>query len=556
MIQPYGPPNARLMIVADCVSYRDIQSNTILNDREFDRMLSDAGVNRTQCFVTALIREQVNGQSFDTQVAKAKKDITPEHKALHNQYVKRPVLDGLSNLVRDIELVKPKIILALGNGAMFALTGKWGIKSWRSSILEYTSPGGHICHVIPTYPPSYIYGVWKDRNICVHDMRKAWALAVSETSIKEPKYNFIIEPSFGSAAACLQTLHKQLDVGPLKLSVDVETRGGHLACTGIAWSETEAICLPHLRAIPQEVPGWEYKIHYWREEEEAFLVWLLYRVLTHPNAEVIGQNFIYDAQYFYRHLHFIPKFKRDTMLAQHSMFSSMQKGLDFLSSMYCSHHVYWKDESKNWDPKLGERQLWRYNCLDCVRTYEIDTVQQQTIQAMLPKWPQLQEVHDFQQSMFWPVLQTMIRGIRVNNASKSSLSEDLSAAIKSREAWLAEVLGFELNIKSPKQMQDVFYRLFAQKPVISRKTRNPTTDDSALEKLSIREPLLKPICDIIRDLRSLNVFRSTFLEAPVDFDERMRCSFNIAGTETYRFSSSENAFGSGMNLQNIPKGDA
>jgi DNA polymerase-1 len=32
----------------------------------------------------------------------------------------------------------------------------------------------------------------------------------------------------------------------------------------------------------------------------------------------------------------------------------------------------------------------------------------------------------------------------------------------------------------------------------------------------------------------------------------MRCSFSIAGPTTYRFSSSENAFGSGMNLQNIP----
>jgi DNA polymerase I-like protein with 3'-5' exonuclease and polymerase domains len=56
-------------------------------------------------------------------------------------------------------------------------------------------------------------------------------------------------------------------------------------------------------------------------------------------------------------------------------------------------------------------------------------------------------------------------------------------------------------------------------------------------------------------LRSLGVFRSTFLEAPVDTDERMRCSFNITGTETFRFSSSENAFGSGMNLQNVPSGD-
>jgi DNA polymerase-1 len=34
----------------------------------------------------------------------------------------------------------------------------------------------------------------------------------------------------------------------------------------------------------------------------------------------------------------------------------------------------------------------------------------------------------------------------------------------------------------------------------------------------------------------------------------MRCSYNIAGTETFRLSSSQDAFDSGMNLQNIPKG--
>jgi DNA polymerase I-like protein with 3'-5' exonuclease and polymerase domains len=41
---------------------------------------------------------------------------------------------------------------------------------------------------------------------------------------------------------------------------------------------------------------------------------------------------------------------------------------------------------------------------------------------------------------------------------------------------------------------------------------------------------------------------------PLDVDKRMRCSFNTGGTETYRFSSSKNAFGSGGNLQNIPSG--
>lgn len=557
MLMPSGPSNARLLIASECVTYRDLQQKLILADREFDRMLEEAGIRRFDTFITSLIREQVKGQSFETQVAKSKREITPDHSVLHDRYVLDTVHRGYHGLVRDIELVKPKIVLVLGNGPLFALTGRWGIKQWRGSLLKYTTPGGHECYVIPTYPPNHIYGIWKDRNTAIHDLRKARALAYCDQPIVPPAYNFIIEPSFTVAARTLSELLRKVEAGPTTLSVDIETRGGHIACTGIAWSALDAICIPQLRAVNSDFdPNWQEKINYWREEEEAYLTHLLYKLLTHPNAEIIGQNFIYDAQYFLRHFHFVPRFKRDTMLAQHSMFSNMPKGLDFLSSLHCGHHVYWKDESKNWDPKLGERQLWSYNCMDCVRTYEIDESQQKAIDAWTSgNWPQLREVHDFQQSMFWPVLATMDRGLRVDNTSKSELSDALAEAIKSREEYLTAVVGHPLNIKSPKQMTDFFYRELAQKPIKSRKTGNPTCDDSALTKLQEREPLLSPIVSTIQELRSLGVFRSTFLEAPVDTDFRMRCSFNIAGTETYRFSSSENAFGSGMNLQNIPSGD-
>lgn len=550
MLIPSGPANARLMIVLDCVSYRDLQSNLILSDREFDRILSDAGVTRAQTFITALIRDQIPGQDFERLTARIKREITPNHILHDNLHVLPVAMAARDQLLRDIDLVKPKIVLTLGNGAMWALTGKWGVKSWRSSILEATTPGGHNFHVIPTHPPSYVNAVWKDRNIVIHDVRKAWSHALSAEPLIAPTYNFTIEPTFTQVASCLNSLLAQAEAGPLKLANDIETRGGHIACVGLAWSDLDAICIPFLRANFDTS-----KVNYWGlEEEESFIIHLLYRLLTHPNCQNIGQNFIYDAQYYYRHFHFIPNFCRDTMIAQHSMFSSMQKGLDFLSSLYCSHHVYWKDDSKDWDPKLGERQLWIYNCMDCVRTFEIDNVQQSAIDNF-PNWPELRSVHDFQQSLFHPVLQTMITGIRVNHSSKASLSAELATAIEARNQWLESVLEHPLNIKSPLQMKDLFYRELAQKPIISRKTGSPTCDDAALDRIAQREPLLRQVCSTIRELRSLNVFRSTFLEAPVDVDDRMRCSFNIAGTETYRFSSRENAFGSGLNLQNIPSGD-
>lgn len=561
MLIPTGPSNARMMIVAECATYRDLQSNTLLNDREFDRMLEAAGVRRADCFITALIRGEISGQNFDLQVAPSKKAITPNHVPLHNRHVRRELIPYAEALAKDIDLVKPKVVLALGNGPLFTLTGKWGIKNWRSSLIKYTSPNGHECWIVPTYTPGFVQSVWKERNTVIFDIRKAWGLAISDDPIIDPRYNFLIEPSFGLAAQTLNELLEKLDGAPTKLSVDIETRGGHIACVGIAWSEVDAICIPLMRALFQTEDLSQdlarlNKVHYWQEHEETFILFLLYRVLTHPNARVVGQNFIYDAQYFHRWLCFIPRFVRDTMLAQHSMFSGMPKGLDVLSALHCKHHVYWKDESKNWNPKLGERQLWAYNCVDCVRTYEIDESQQNAIRTWAENgWPQLREIHDFQQSLFWPVLETMNKGLKVNNQSKARLSEELAIAIKEREGWITDVLGQPLNIKSPVQMKELFYRVLAQREIISRQTHKPTCDDAALEKIASREPLLLPLCSKIRELRSLGVFRSTFLEAPVDIDERMRCSFNIAGTETFRFSSSENAFGSGMNLQTIPIGD-
>lgn len=549
IIRPEGPPNAKIMLVQDCPGYEELRASAPFqgnSGKELNRMLSEAGIMRAECFVTSVIRTQIPFNSIDRQIAQKKGDITLAHSPLHNKMVLAPFLEGLAMLEREIDLVKPRAICVLGNGPLFALTGKWGIKSWRGSELEYTSSAGHKCVVIPAYPPSYILQVWKDRQITVSDFRRVKSLSLVE--YREPKqYNFLVRPGFSQVVSTLRMLLDRVRAGPTVLSVDIETRAGHIACTGIAWSKLDAICIPQMVATGPGGTG-----NYWLEAEEIFITYLLYQLLTHPNAHVIGQNFLYDAQYFYRWFHFTPNLKRDTMIGHHAMWSNLPKGLDYLSSMYCEEHVYWKDESKNWDPKLGEDQLWTYNCKDCVITFEVDEAEQAAIAKLSETWPELRSIHNFQQDLFWPVLQTMIDGLRTDVDQKGDLAKKFQALIDERQAFITDVVGRELNIRSPKQMTDFFYRELAQKPVISRKTGNPTCDDSALERIGQREPLLLPLLKAIAELRSYGVLLSTFVEAPLDIDGRMRCSFNITGTETYRFSSSENAFGSGMNLQNVP----
>ena len=104
-------------------------------------------------------------------------------------------------------------------------------------------------------------------------------------------------------------------------------------------------------------------------------------------------------------------------------------------------------------------------------------------------------------------------------------------------------------------MQDLLYRQLNLPKQYSRTSGGLTCDDEAINKLMEKEPLFRPIGTAVLQLRSLSKFLSTYVMAKLDIDGRMRCSFAIAGTNTFRFSSSANPFGSGANLQNIPAGN-
>lgn len=544
-LRPTGPCPARIMLVGEFPGEAEVARGEPFvgyAGQELSKMLQEAGIMRSECFITTVVRVRPPGNDMDNFIAAKKSSITTNHNLWRDKFVLPPVRDGAELLKREIEMCQPHVIIAFGNVALWALTGQWGITSWRGSMMQTDLPLAldYKPKVIPTYSPAAVMRQWSWRQIMVHDLRRAKGEA-SKRELYTPNYNFVIRPDYSTVLAILSQLYQQVQARPGKISVDIETRAGHTACIGLAWSKLDALCIPIMCV--------ERRDGYWPLEQESAISYALYQLLTHPNCEVVGQNFSYDAQYFFRHLHFTPRLKRDTMLAQHTMFSNMQKGLDFLSSMYCEYHCYWKDEGKEWDAKMDEDQLWTYNCKDAVITFEVDTAQQAAVDVM-----RLREVHDFQQRLFWPVLTTMNRGLRVDTSSRGQFAFELQEEIAKRDQWLLDVLGEPLNIKSPLQMKRMFYETLGQKPILSRKTGTVTCDDEALRKIAEREPLLQPVTKKIAELRSLGVFLSTFVNAPLDTDGRMRCSFNIGGTETYRFSSSKNAFNSGLNLQNIPKG--
>lgn len=98
------------------------------------------------------------------------------------------------------------------------------------------------------------------------------------------------------------------------------------------------------------------------------------------------------------------------------------------------------------------------------------------------------------------------------------------------------------NIRTP-SANDKALRKWA-----TAKTKGPGVDprDRSIEAVRFAQPFVSLILTIRDADKMLGVLRT-----PTDADGRMRCSYNVAGTENGRWSSSANAFGRGTNLQNI-----
>lgn len=551
-VGPSGPIDAKIVIVGEAPGAdEELRGEPFVGSsgQELNRMLHEAGILRTECYLTNVSKYRPPNNDMDFWFAQSKKKgLELGYVPFMGEYVDQHIVDSVAELHAELNALQPNIVILLGATALWAVTGKSPITSWRGSIMETLPLGpdgisGKVFKCLPTYHPANILRQWENRPVAVHDLARAFRDS-EFPEIRYPAYRFEVRPSYEQVIGHLVRLTDLADQGPVKLAADLETRHGYLACLGLAWSRLEALCIPFMCVERNE--------GYWTVEQEVEIIARLRVLLTHPNVMVIGQNFGYDTQYTAKEWGIFIVVYFDTMVAQHVIFAGSERGLGYLSSMYCDFHQYWKDEGKEWNPKTTpEDKLWVYNCKDAVITYECHEVLDQLLDAT-----RLREVFNFQMYELWPeVIKMMLRGVAINNQTRAEIAVELVAALDERHAFFFNILGYDLNPRSTPQMRTLFYERLRCEVIKHRKTKQPTLNEDALERTAAAEPLLYPLVDAINEERSLGVFMNTFVKAPLDYDGRMRCFFDITGTETFRFSSKENAFGRGTNLQNIPKGD-
>lgn len=307
---------------------------------ELNKLLLEAGISLGNCHFAHVVNACPPFGDPERWLTLKKKNVGEGFVWLRGRWASPQVQEGLKQVAQEIELVRPNVILALGNAALWAVTENWGVLRWRGSQLtgEIGSWSGK---VIPTLHPAAVIREWPQRPIVLNDLKRVAREIQTSAYENVPKWVFTVRPSFAEASTRLEELIDKVESGQIEwIDFDLETRAGHVACAGFSWSAKEALSLPLM--VKGDNQG------YWSLEEEARLIWLVYKLLTHPKVKVRGQNLLYDAQYTYRHWHFVPRVAQDTMIAQHAIFCGMPKSLDFLASMHCDYYRQWKPEKTSW----------------------------------------------------------------------------------------------------------------------------------------------------------------------------------------------------------------
>lgn len=594
-----GPPDAPIVLVGESWGYEEkIKQKPFVGSSgvELDRILARAGVPHDKILFTNVVADQPKGNETWRFFEPAS---SFSGKKIGGLAPSPSTSEEISRLYIQLLSHPRKLVIAAGNYALWALsrvTGAkklarsnnrpipldqqtWtpsGIMDWRGSMTyceprEELLPSGmqmrdwHGVQLLPVVHPAAIMRAWYMRDPTIHDLKHRVRYGLARDWRTE--YEFYAPPTFEQA---IQILTRWLGTASsgrvIRLACDIETLiyGRLITCVGFADSSTFAISIPFIRKT--ETGATHRFDSWWNPVQEAEIVHLISCILSHPNIIIDGQNFVYDTQYFQKFFGVTPRLDHDTMLHQNVCFPGVPKALEYLSSIYCHYHWYWKEDHKEWDLKGTVEQLLGYNCLDCIRTWEIGQNQRQITAAL-----RMEEQFQFKMETNNLCLRMMNRGVKFDRSRRGSTLFELNEALTMLEAELLEIIpqdwigpvgqrskqkggGPIYWITSDVQQKRLFYDLLGFKVVKDPKTGNPTSGKKALGQFKLWYPEFTGLINRIDTYGSVENAINV-LNSEIDPDGRIRCSYNPGGAETHRLSSSENAFGGGTNLQNLTKGE-
>lgn len=544
-----GPSGARIMLVGEAPGFEEeIKGEPFVGPAgdELRRQLTIAGIDMDACYITNVCKYRPPGNDMGEWLTDKKTALKRGFVAHNGRYAHPLVMEGVNELWNEVWLVQPEVIIGFGNTALWALAGHWGVSNWRGSELKISrgigergsesdprAPQTASFNFVPTLHPASVLRNWASRPQVIHDL-KTRVVRRLNSGFVVPKYEFNYAPTFNEVMEFIDGARD------CDLAADIETAGGTTICLGLARSARSAICIPFRDASGVT----------WGDDDKAAILRAIRHLAEHQNVTWIGQNWNYDAQYFDEDFGWTRMADFDTYVAQSVLFPGSERGLGYLSSMYCDHHVFWKEDAKDWGKVADFSSLFRYNCLDVCRDWEIAQRQREALlNAKL--MPQFESRMKYSHSVY----RMMRVGVNRDVARTNAMVQAVDEAIHAKELAVSELAGHPVNFSSPKQVGHLLFNEMGLKPVGRLTPKGAaSTNDESLQKLMEKHPNAAAVCLPILESRSLRSLKSNFLEAELDPDGRFRSSWMATGTETFRLTSGGNAFHRGGPLQNVTDG--
>lgn len=490
-------------------------AGTLLNTK-----LHNAGIARQSCYITNVINEQPPRNDFAALYWQGKEP------GLHPT---PRLLELRQELLEELDELDTNLIVALGNNALWALTGQYKIGRWRGSILSTQLPSGRRVKVIGTYHPASALREYSFSHIIETDLVRA-KFDSGFFDLCLPQRDLLIAPSLNEvlsfAASCL---------GKRDVCFDIESTPEHITCISLSTEPERAMSIPTTKS-------------YWGSMGLLKSVLdIINGVLTQAKTTNVGQNITFDIQYLLRFMAILPsKPWDDTMIMQHSCYCELPKGLDFLTSVY-TREPYYKDDLKVWmgGDRTENEKLWLYNAKDAAVTLECCYVLRKEMAELNVTY-----IYDHMMELLEPLLFMMLRGVKFDHAAAEAHKVIYSELQKEAEKKVKAKYG-DINVRSPKQVLGLLDQLGID-PIMKKNASGvlvPTANKKALEKLASKSPELQEITNVKENAKLINDYIEVALD---EVDGRLRCSYNSTGTGTGRLSSSKSVFGCGTNLQNWP----
>jgi uracil-DNA glycosylase family 4 len=495
--------------------------------KTLDMVLSQAGITRYECLVTNVARERppANKISFFFE---DKKCTIPKPK----------LKEWIQQLKMEIEFNKPNVIVALGNTALWALTGEKKISEFRGYILPCSLAEGF--KVIATYHPMALNHEWKLLFPTVMDLRKAKRHSEFSTI---PDDNRMLIADIAPSKFIDYCYEVANDNNIDYISVDVETLqpGTHIDILGVAHSSDFGVSVRIINGRTPAMPE--------RDEEK---LWSAFNYLVQKKP-VVMQNGPYDKGVLWHNNHiFIKNHFFDTLIAAHACWPECPRDLGFLASL-CLDVAPWKGTAKD------NRSL--YNAGDVCNTHALVPVLQKEMEKL-----GVRNTFDFEMSLIELSVMMQLQGMKINKNKQKELKDTATDNAKEAKEKLNTLVGKEINYNSPKQLQQLLY-IDLGLPIQYKKRKSVndprvvSADAVALKKISIIEPD-NPIFNMILEYKKWSKLKSSFLSIDLSPEDTVHTSYNITGSSTDeegrksfgRWSSSKSIilpYGSG-NLQNIP----